>query len=92
MSTVKRNVDAKPLLNKTGFYSLIEVWNRPKDAEGFKILRKALFLKPKLKDEIRPNAKFTKVETGSDVFAADFAKGWVCPEMSLDCKLDWTGL
>ena len=27
-----------------------------------------------------PNAKFTKVETGSDGFAADFAKGWVCPD------------
>ena len=79
MSMVKRNVDGGLLLNKTGFYSFVEDWNRSKDARGYKILRKALFLNPKLDGEFIPNAMFTKVETGSDGFAADFARGWVCP-------------
>ena len=37
-------------------------------------------LNPKLNGEFIPIAKFTKVETGSDGFAADFAKSWVCPD------------
>ena len=80
MSMVKRNVDGGPLLNKTGFYSFVEDWDRSKGAKGYKSLRKAIFLNPKLNGEFIPNAKFTKVETGSDGFAADFAKGWVCPD------------
>ena len=80
MSMVKRSVDGGPLLNRTGFYSFVEDWNRCKGAKGYKTLRKALFLNPKLDGNFIPNAEFTKVETGSDAFAADFAKGWVCSD------------
>ena len=52
-------------------------------------MRKALFLNPKLNGEFLPNTKFTKVDTGYDGFAADFAKGWVCQdEFGLQTGLD----
>ena len=61
MATLKRNVDGGNLLNRTGFYSFIEDWDRCKKAKGYRVLRKAEYLKPKLDQITLTSALFTKV-------------------------------
>jgi len=66
-------------LNRNGFYSFVEDWDRSSGAQGHKICRKAEFMDQKLIIEDRGfrlrNATFTKVEDGRDKFAKQKAKG-----------------
>lgn len=86
MAVLKRSAKGGPILSRQGFYSFIEDFNRCKTAKGWKKLRKAEFLRPRLtrpSDGLKVDlseAKFTKVETGSDAFAADFAKAFPCKQ------------
>ena len=77
MAILMRPGSTNPL-NKTGFYSFIEDWDRCEHAEGFKHLRKAKFLWPKFNGTRLKEATFTKVESGCDAFACDLARGTPC--------------
>ena len=78
MAKLRRSEKGGNPLNKTGFYSFVEDWNRCKDAKGYKIKRKARFLNPKFDGILLKNAQFTKVETGCDAYGADLARGKIC--------------
>jgi hypothetical protein len=84
MAVLKRKKSSsRPLLYPSGFYSFIEDWDRCQNASGWRHLRKASYFKPKLYNGVTKEcytltkATFTKVESGSDAFAADLAKA--CP-------------
>ena len=59
-------------LNRNGFYSFVEDWDRSKGAQGHMVCRKAEFLNQKLVINDRGfklrKATFTKVEDGRDKF------------------------
>ena len=78
MAKLKRNEKGGNPLNKTGFYSFIEDWNRCKTAKGYKSKRKAKFLNPIFNGISLKDAAFTKVETGCDAYGADLARGITC--------------
>ena len=78
MAKLRRSEKGGNPLNKTGFYSFVEDWNRCKDAKGYKIKRKARFLNPTFDGILLKNAQFTKVETGCDAYGADLARGKTC--------------
>ena len=76
---------SNPLNPKSGFYSFVEDWDRSSDAKGYKSKRSAVFSRPKLEWESCEteisDAKFTKVESGLDAYAANKAKS----------KINWKG-
>ncbi len=82
MAKLKRKVSDKGMLTRSGFYSFIEDWNRDRRAEGWKKLRSAKFFNPVFTDLTigkrfqLDQALFTKVETGADAFAADYARAF----------------
>jgi len=66
-------------LNRNGFYSFVEDWDRSSRAQGHNTCRRAEFRDQKLIIDDRGfrlrNATFTKVEDGRDKFAKKKAKG-----------------
>ena len=73
-----RRTGPRPL-NRHGFYSFVEDWDRGSGAEGHTVCRRAEFMDQKLVISDRgyrlKTATFTKVEDGRDKFAKKKAKG-----------------
>ena len=80
MAKLRRSSKAGNPLNKTGFYSFVEDWDRCEKACGYKKLRRARFVLQSLNGEAVKDANFTKVESGCDAFAKDWAKAIPCSQ------------
>ena len=76
MAKLRRSSSASNPLSKIGFSSFVEDYLRSKDTRGYKSKRRAQFINPKFNGKLLENAEFTKVETGLDTYAKDFARGW----------------
>lgn len=75
MATFERRSRERPL-SAGGFYSFVEDWDRSRDACGHSARRLAEFSSATVNGRALNEARFTKVETDADAFAASKAMGF----------------
>jgi hypothetical protein len=75
MATYMRKSSQRPL-NRNGFYSFVEDWDRSCGAKGHCRRRKGEFFGASVNGRPLTNALFTKVEDGADEFASAKACGY----------------